>query len=160
MCYAKSLQLCPTLCNAMEYSPPVSFAHGIHQTRILEWVECPPPGELPDSGIKPLSLVSPALAGGFFITMATWEAQKRVTSVCVCTHTHMHVCVLVAQSCPTLFNPMAYRPSGSSVHGILEARILEWVAIPFSRDSFQPRNLTQVSCISCTAGKFFYCLSH
>ena len=69
-------------------------------------------------------------------------------------------CVLVAQSCPTLFNSMAYRPPGSSVHGILQARILEWVAIPFSRESFQPRNLTQVSCISCTAGKFFYCLSH
>ena len=41
---------------------------------------------------------------------------------------------------------------GSSVHGILQARILEWVAIPFSRGSFQPRDQTQVSCI---AARFF-----
>ena len=43
-------------------------------------------------------------------------------------------------------------PPRSSVRGILQARILEWVAIPFSRGSFQPRNRTQVSC---TAGRFF-----
>ena len=40
---------------------------------------------------------------------------------------------LLAQSCPTLCNPMNYSPPGSSVHGILQARILEWVAIPFSK---------------------------
>ena len=39
------------------------------------------------------------------------------------------------QSCPTLYNPMDCSLPGSSVHGILQARILEWVAIPFSRDS-------------------------
>ena len=43
---------------------------------------------------------------------------------------------LVAQSCPTLCNPMDYNPPGSSVHGILQAGILEWVAIPFSRRFF------------------------
>ena len=42
--------------------------------------------------------------------------------------------VLVTRSCPTLCDPMDCSPSGSSVHGILQARILEWVAIPFSRD--------------------------
>ena len=41
-------------------------------------------------------------------------------------------CILVAQSCPTLYDPMDYSLPGSSVHGILQARILEWVAIPFS----------------------------
>ena len=60
--------------------------------------------------------------------------------------------VLVAQSCLTLCNPMDYNPPGSSVHGILQARILGWVAIPFSRGSSQPRDWTQVSQI---AGKFF-----
>ena len=45
-----------------------------------------------------------------------------------------------------------YSPPGSSVHGILQARILEWVAIPFSRGSSQPRDQTWVSCI---AGRFF-----
>ena len=54
---------------------------------------------------------------------------------------------LVAQSCPTLVTPCS--PPGSSVHGILQARTLEWVAIPFSRGSFQPRKRTLVSC---TAG--------
>ena len=43
------------------------------------------------------------------------------------------VCVLVAQSCLTLCDPVDCSPPGSSVHGILPARILEWVAIPFSR---------------------------
>ena len=60
--------------------------------------------------------------------------------------------VLVAQSCPTLCNPMDCSPPGSSVHVILQARILEWVAILFSRGSSRPRDRTWVSCI---AGGFF-----
>ena len=59
---------------------------------------------------------------------------------------------LVAQLCPTLCDPMDCSPPGSSVHGISQARILEWVAISFSRGSSQPRDQTRVSC---TAGKFF-----
>ena len=55
--------------------------------------------------------------------------------------------VLVAQSCLTLCDPMNSSPPGSSVHGILQERILEWVAIPFSRGSSQPRDQTWVSCI-------------
>ena len=53
--------------------------------------------------------------------------------------------VLLAQSCPTLCDPMDYSPPGSSVHGILQARTLKWVAIPFSRGSSRPKNQTQVS---------------
>ena len=49
------------------------------------------------------------------------------------------------------FNPIGCSLLGSSVHGILQARILEWVAVPFSRESSQPRNRTRVSCI---AGRF------
>ena len=56
------------------------------------------------------------------------------------------------QSCLTLCDPVGYSPPGSSVHGILQARLLEWVAILFSRESFEPRDQTQVSCI---AGSFF-----
>ena len=66
--------------------------------------------------------------------------------VCVC------VCVLVAQLCPTLCDPTDCSPPGFSVHGILQARILEWIAIPFSRRTSQPRNQTLVSCM---AGRFF-----
>ena len=60
--------------------------------------------------------------------------------------------MLVAQLCPTLCDPMDCSPSGSSVHGILQARILEWVAISFYRGSSQPKDQTQVSCI---AGSLF-----
>ena len=59
--------------------------------------------------------------------------------------------VEVAQLCPTLRNTMDY-----TVHGILQARILEWAAFPFSRGSSQPRNGTEVSCI---AGRFFTSLA-
>ena len=57
-------------------------------------------------------------------------------------------CVLVAQWCPTLCNPRDYSQLGSSVHGILQARILQWVAMPFSRGSSWPRDWTWVSCIA------------
>ena len=53
-----------------------------------------------------------------------------------------------AQSCPTLCNPMDCSLSGSSVHGIFQARVLEWIAIFFSRGSPWPRNRTRVSCIA------------
>ena len=58
----------------------------------------------------------------------------------------------VAQSWPTLCDPTDYGPPGSAVHGILQARILERVAIPFSKGSSRPRDGTQVSCI---AERFF-----
>ena len=56
---------------------------------------------------------------------------------------------LVAQSHPTLRDAMDYSPPGSSVFKILRARILEWVAVPFSRGSLQPRDGTRI------AGRFF-----
>ena len=67
--------------------------------RLLEWVVIPPPGDLPNPGIKSESLMFPTLANRFFTTSATWEAQ-----------------------------------------GILQVRILDWVAVPCSRGSFQPRD--------------------
>ena len=64
----------------------------------------------------------------------------------------LSVCVLVAQSCLTLCSSTDRSPPGSSVHGILQARILQWVAVPFFRGSSQPRDQTQVSHI---AGRLF-----
>ena len=58
----------------------------------------------------------------------------------------------VTQSCPTLCNPVDCSLPDFSVHGILQARILKWIAIPFSRGTSQPRDRTLVSCI---AGRFF-----
>ena len=63
----------------------------------------------------------------------------------------MYVCE-VALLCPTLCDSMDCSPPGSSVHGMLQAGILEWVAISFSRGSSQPRDRTQVSHI---AGRCF-----
>ena len=59
------------------------------------------------------------------------------------------------QWCPNLCDPMDYSLPGSSVHGILQARILEWVAIPSSRASFWPTDQTCVFCGSWIAGEFF-----
>ena len=72
------------------------------------------------------------------------------TYIYINTHTYIHT--FVAQLCPALCNPMNCSPLGSSVHGILQARILEWVAIPFSRGSSWPRDWT---CVSCNSGRFF-----
>ena len=54
----------------------------------------------------------------------------------------------VAQSSPTLCDPTDCRLPGSSVHGILQARILQWAAIPFAKGSSQPRVRTRISCIA------------
>ena len=67
-------------------------------------------------------------------------------------HTFMQVKILVTQSCLTFWDPMDSSPPSSSVRGILQARILEWVAISFSRGSSQLMDQTQLSCI---AGELF-----
>ena len=74
-------------------------------------------------------------------------AEVLPEDVSVAINTKVKGKVQVTQLCPSLGNPMDY-----TVHGILQARILEWVAFPFSRGSSQPSNRTQVSCI---AGRFF-----
>ena len=74
----------------------------------------------------------------------------------LCTHWPFAVDKLMGaqwlQLCPASCNRMEHSPPGSSVHGILQARILEWVVVPSSRGSSQPRSCT---CISCIASWFF-----
>ena len=68
--------------------------------------------------------------------------------------------VSVTQSCPTPCDPMDYSPSRlpcCTVHGIFQARILEWVAVTFSRGSSQPRDWTCISRVSCIGGFFTNC---
>ena len=72
------------------------------------------------------------------------ELEKQEAKMCVC--------VLVTQLCLMLSDPMNCSPPGSSVHGILQAGILEWVAMLSSSGSSQPRDQTWVFCI---AGRFF-----
>ena len=76
--------------------------------------------------------MSPALAGGFLFTAPPTAAAAAES----------------LQLCLTLCDPMDYSLSGSSVHGIFQARVLEWIAISFSRGSSLPRNQTQVSHIA------------
>ena len=73
---AKSLQSCLTLCDPMDYSPPGSSVHGILQEEYWSGLPCPPPGDLPDPGTKPMSFTSPAWAIGFFTTSASREMGR------------------------------------------------------------------------------------
>ena len=69
----------------------------------------------------------------------------------------LETCVYsVAQCCLTLYNPMDFSPPGSSVCGIFQARILEWVAVSFSRESIQPRDRTHISCVSYIGRQILY----
>ena len=75
---AKLLQLCLTLCDPMDYTPPGSSVHGILQARILEWVAMPSSrGSSQTRDQNLLSLTSPAVAGRFFTTSTIWEALPR-----------------------------------------------------------------------------------
>ena len=88
----KSLQLCPTLCDPTDCSPPGSSVNEMLQTRIPEWVAMPSSRGSSPPRDRTHIYVS-ALAGGFFTTSATWEAL----CVCVCVYTHIcvYMCVCV-----------------------------------------------------------------
>ena len=64
----------PTLCDPEDWSPPGSSVHGILQAEDWSVLSFPPPGNLPEPGIKLASLTPPKLVGGFFTTSTTWEA--------------------------------------------------------------------------------------
>ena len=82
---------------------------------------------------------------GWVPLLSTWKYLNIVNQLFCCCH-------FIATSCLILFDPRDCSQPGFSVHAILQAWILEWVAISFSRGSSQPRDQTQVSCIS---GRFF-----
>ena len=65
----------------MDHILPGFSVHGILQAKLLEWLLFPPPGDLPDPGTEPTSLIFPALAGGIFTTSTTWEA-KLIFEIC------------------------------------------------------------------------------
>ena len=147
----KVLQSCLTLCDPSDYT-----VHGILQASILEWVAVP--FSRGSSQRRVRTQVSHT-AGGLFTNWATREYISLWSSLCVHIksqidrHTHIYTLTVikffkwsqVAQSCPTLCSPMDCSLPGSSVHGICQARVLEWIAISFSRGSSQPRDQTRVS---------------
>ena len=69
-----SLQSCPTLCSLWTTAPLGPLSMGLSRQEYWSGLPCPPPGNLPYLGIEPMSLMSPALAGGFFTASTTWEA--------------------------------------------------------------------------------------
>ena len=135
-----------TLCNPIDCSLPGSFVHGISQARVPEWVAISFCKKDPCKTFKHFLLHLEIFFGIIYLISLKiphlvvtrnllWHGQKIESKV------------KITQSCPTLFHPMDY-----IVHGILQARILEWVAVLFSRGSSQLRNQTQVSH---TTGRFF-----
>ena len=80
--HAKSLQLGPNLCDLMDLSCQAPLSMGFFRQEYCSGLPCHPLGALPNPGIEPTSLTSPASAGRFFTTSATWEAP-RITSASV-----------------------------------------------------------------------------
>ena len=115
-------------------------------------------GDLPRSGIEPLF---PELTGGLFTTEPLGKPCffiLLIVSFFLCRSFLVwcvKVKVLVTQLCPTICDPMDYSLPGFSVQGILQARILEWVAISISRGSSWSKNQTWVSCITSTGFALF-----
>ena len=95
---------------------------------------------------KPAGVITDVSKGANPVGVQGWRQGSKIqVNYCVCLCT-------CAQSCPTLCNPMDFSLPGSSVHGISQARILQWVAISSSRVSSWPRSWI---CVSCKTGRFF-----
>ena len=90
VCYVCWAQSCLTLCDPVDYSLPGSSVYGVFQARIWTRLTFPTPGNLPDPGIEPVSLVSPALAGGFFTTDLPGKPICVLSFMYTHTHTHTH----------------------------------------------------------------------
>ena len=96
-----------------------------------------------DFSLLHYSSESPRDVGGITESWLPWLSAMSFVLLIACLH------ATLLQSCLTLCDPMDCSPPGSSVHGTLQARILEWVAISFSRGSSWHRDRTWVSCVSC-----------
>ena len=157
-----------TLCDPMDCSPQGSSVHGVLQARTLEWVaiffskasQDPMPkltwGPRPLPWVCHLVSLASFVGSSWVPFLLTWDPSESLSWPYL---THLSLpgccCSLVTQSCPILCDLMDCSPPGSSAHGILWARILEWVAISCPRGSSQPRDRICVSCGSCIAGGLF-----
>ena len=124
---SKSAHVCMLSCVRL-FATPWTVAWKAHlsmkRSRQGYWsgLPFPSPGDLPDPGMEVASPEFPA----FFATEPPGKPRGKRT-ICI---------VFVAQWCPTLCDPMDCSPQVSSLHGILQARMLEWVAISFSSDLY------------------------
>ena len=134
---AKSLQSCPTLCDPIDGSPPGSPVPGVLQARTLEWVAI----SFSNAWKRKVKVAQscPILATPWSAAhrlLHPWDAPGKSTGVgchfllqCMKEKSESEV----TQSCPTLSDPMVCSPPGSSIHGMLQARVLGWGVIAFSR---------------------------
>ena len=117
---------------------------GFSRQEYWSGLPCPPPRYLPNQGIEPVIPYVSCLLHWHVGSLPLAPPEKpNANNLLGC-------CLSVTQSCLTLCNPMDCSSPDSSVREIFQARILEWVAISFSRASFQPRDQTRAS----TAGRF------
>ena len=143
---------CVWLCDPTDCSLPGSFVHGILQARTLGWVAAP----FCRASSQPREWAQIYhIAGRFFSIWATREDFCKTDYVVLLDPEIVRKLVVRTTLYELFCNPMDCSPLGSSVHGISQARILEWVAIPFSRGSFWHRDCTPITCVSCIAGRFF-----
>ena len=129
------------------FQAPLSM--GFSRQGYWSGLPCPSPGDLPNPGIKPRSS---ALRVDSLPAELPGKPPVSFYSRILISHENegARMCVLNRfQLCLTLCDPLNCSPPDSCVHGILQARILEWVAILPSRGSSQPRDRTQVSYVSC-----------
>ena len=131
------------------YQAPLSV--GFSRQEYWSGLPCPPPEDLPNPGIEPMSLMSPALAGWFFPTGTTWDfpffsfKRDMYQKFCCVFPLFLDVGSRMVSDLSVCSSCLDCSPPGSSAHGILQARILEWVAISSSRGSSWPRDRTWVS---------------
>ena len=120
---------------AFQAPPPMEYSRQDYWSGL----PFPSPGHLPDPGIEPRS---PALQADTLSSELPGKPHKMKGKLkiecCSCSDTKLSL---------TICNPVDCSPPGSSIHEILQERILEWVAISFSRGSSRPRDRTPVSCI-------------
>ena len=156
---AKSLQSYLTLCNTMDCSRPGSSVHGILQARTLEWVVISF-SRAPSQPQERKYITKRTECGRQYMRRRKQFGNQN-TSGDKCSPLSKHIwwwwCSrqVVFDSC----DPMDRSLPGSPVHGILQARTLEWVVIPFSRGSSRPRDQTHIACSSCSVRHVFFSCS-
>ena len=166
MCACSVTSVMSDSCNPVDYPARLPCpSPGIF--RKVYWSGLPylPPGDLPQEGSNPWCFL---LWRQILYCWATWEAHIYMcvcVDMCVCvliyiyTHTHIYIYTYIsvcAHSCPSLCDSMDCSPPGSSVHGIFQARILEWIAISCSTGFSPPRDQTRISRVSCIGRWILY----
>ena len=151
--FSEVAQLCPTLCDPMDSSQPGFSVHGIFQTRILEWVAISFSRDFDFKSVKFYDIFKAFGKAHPPECLHLSTCPSTVCKSCLCnckvrciikilllSYINIQRRCARAQLCPSLCDRRNCSPPGSSVRGISRARILEWVAIPFSKESSQPRD--------------------